>query len=217
MKTPLIIFDFDGTLADTQRNVVGAMQDVMRELHMPMQDYATCASTIGLPLRKCYAKMFPEMTAEQLEECAQHHYKFFAENLKTMPPAPFPHVRETLTELRSRGITIAIASSRANFSLMNLLRSIKLEGFFTCIIGADDIVHSKPDAEPVLKVLERTGYQAEDTLVVGDMDVDILMGKNAGARACGVTYGNGYKEELLAAGADYIIDGFDEIIGLIND
>jgi phosphoglycolate phosphatase len=56
------------------------------------------------------------------------------------------------------------------------------------------------------------GFKANETLVVGDMNVDILMGKNAGAKACGVTYGNGTKEELEAAGADYIIDSFDELI-----
>ena len=75
------------------------------------------------------------------------------------------------------------------------------------------MVKAKPDPEPVLNTLSALGFKASETLVVGDMNVDILMGKNAGAKTCGVTYGNGTKEELEEAGADYIIDSFDELIG----
>ena len=63
----------------------------------------------------------------------------------------------------------------------------------------------------MLKTLAATGFDASQTLVVGDMNVDILMGLNAGAKTCGVTYGNGTKRELEEAGADYIIDNIDEL------
>ena len=58
-------------------------------------------------------------------------------------------------------------------------------------------------------------FEASETLVVGDMDVDILMGARAGARTCGVTYGNGSRETLAAAGANYIIDDFAELLTLL--
>ena len=74
------------------------------------------------------------------------------------------------------------------------------------------IVHAKPDAEPVLKILDALGFIADETLVVGDMDVDILMGANAGANTCGVTWGNGTRESLKEAGADFIIDRMEELI-----
>ena len=61
MSIKLIIFDFDGTLGDTRRNIVVTMQDVMKELSLPLQDEDVCASTIGLPLKGCYAKMFPQL------------------------------------------------------------------------------------------------------------------------------------------------------------
>ena len=78
-------------------------------------------------------------------------------------------------------------------------------------MGADDVEKAKPDAEPVLKTLRRFGLQPAEALVVGDTKFDILMGRNAGAMTCGVTYGNGNREELQAARADYIIDHFEEI------
>ena len=191
MSIKLIIFDFDGTLGDTRRNIVVTMQDVMKELNLPLQDEHVCASTIGLPLKGCYA---------------------FAENLKKITPMPFPQVKETLEVLRNRGISLAIASSRTSESLRDLLGRMGMESLFSCIVGAQDIVHAKPDAEPVLKILDILGFMADETLVVGDMAVDILMGLHARAKTCGVTWGNGTREELREAGADFIIDRMEDLI-----
>ncbi len=211
MKKKLIIFDFDGTLGDTRHIIVTTMQDVMQELQLPVQDEEVCASTIGLPLRKCYATMFPSLTAEEQDRCAESHTRYFAENLKNISPLPFPHVMETLEELSRRNICLAIASSRTSESLRVLLGRMEMESYFSCVIGGNDITHAKPNAEPVLKILSMTGFKADETLVVGDMDVDILMGRNAGAYTCGVTYGNGTRSELEAARADFIIDNISQL------
>jgi len=85
------------------------------------------------------------------------------------------------------------------------------------LVGADDIDKAKPNPEPVLKTLSATGFIASQTLVVGDMNVDILMGLNAGTKTCGVTYGNGTRKELEEAGADYIIDSIDKLIEIANN
>ena len=225
MTASTIIFDFDGTLGDTRRNIVVTMQDVMRELNLPLQDEHVCASTIGLPLKGCYAQMFPQLNADELDRCAEVHRRCFTENLKKITPMPFPQVKETLEVLRNHGICLAIASSRTSESLRDLLGRMGIDSLFSCIIGAQDIVHAKPDAEPVLKILDILGFMADETLVVGDMDVDILMGANAGTKTCGVTWGNGTREalgsaalhrkELNEAGADFIIDRMEELIDIL--
>ena len=86
-----------------------------------------------------------------------------------------------------------------------------VESCFSLVIGADNVIKAKPDPEPVLKVLSAFGISADETLVVGDMGVDIQMGKAAGAKTCGVTWGNGSREDLMAAGADFIIDSMSEL------
>jgi len=212
----LIIFDFDGTLGDTRRNIVVTMQDVMQELSLPLQNEEVCASTIGLPLRECYAKMFPQLNSKVLNQCAELHTRCFAENLKKITPLPFPMVKETLEVLKNMDICLAIASSRSSESLRDLLNRMGMGSYFPCIIGAQDIVHAKPNAEPVLKVLEILGFNADNTLVVGDMEVDVLMGVNAGAKTCGVTWGNGTRKELQKAGSDYVIDNIQELIRIIE-
>jgi phosphoglycolate phosphatase len=107
------------------------------------------------------------------------------------------------------------------------------------LIGADDVKKAKPEPEPVLNTLsamngrssesrracsdgrvvtdeDEVNYEASETLVVGDMAVDILMGANAGAKTCGVTWGNGTRKELQEAGADFIIDGMKELIEIAD-
>ena len=90
-----------------------------------------------------------------------------------------------------------------------------IANYISFILGADDVKEAKPKPEPVLKTLAEMSFDAAETLVVGDMAVDIQMGANAGAKTCGVTYGNGTKRELEEAGADYIINSINELIGII--
>lgn len=79
------------------------------------------------------------------------------------------------------------------------------------IVGADSVTKGKPNPEPVLTVLNALGWDANDTLVVGDADVDIMMGNAAGCNTCAVTYGNGSIASLKAANPDYMIGDFKEL------
>ena len=145
MNIRLIIFDFDGTLGDTRRNIVMTLQQTMQEKHLPVIDDVRCAATIGLTLKDSFKTLFPHLRDEE----------------------------------------------------------------------AEDVTEPKPNPEPVLKTLVALGFAADDTLVVGDMPVDILMGRNAGTRTCSVTYGNASCQQLEEAGADFIIDGMDKPINTI--
>ena len=86
----------------------------------------------------------------------------------------------------------------------------------TYVLGADTVTHAKPHPEPVLKTLADLGYSADEALVVGDMPVDIQMGRGAGAHTCAVTYGNASREDLVATGPDFIIDEFSELPAILQ-
>ena len=215
MDIKLIIFDFDGTLGDTRRNIVTTMQMVIKELQLPERTEAECAATIGLPLAGCFRTLFPDIQDELIPRCAETYRRIFDENLQKIKPEAFPGVVKTLKTLKEQGIALTIASSRSRNSLTELTRDMGIADYISYLIGADDVKEAKPKPEPVLKTLTAMHNTASETLVVGDMAVDILMGSNAGAMTCGVTWGNGSREELEGAGANFIIDRMEDILGIL--
>ncbi len=220
----LIVFDFDGTLGDTRQIIVTTMRMTIVELQLPKRTEAACAATIGLPLADCFRAMYPELPDEQTRLCADTYRKIFSANMEQMmTPSgasssllrPFPMVRETLAALKARGLLLTIASSRSHASLVDLTKQMGIADEFSLLIGADDVTFAKPHPEPVLTILQTMGVEAGQTLVVGDMAVDILMGARAGATTCGVTWGNGSRQELEEAGAQYIIDKMEDLATII--
>ena len=212
MSIKLIIFDFDGTLGDTRRNIVMTMQMTIKEMQLPERSEAECASTIGLPLAGCFRTLFSDIQDELIPRCAETYRRIFNENLQKITPEAFPGVVKTLKTLKEQGFVLTIASSRSRNSLIELTHNMGIADYISYFIGADDVKEAKPKPEPVLNTLAAMQFDASETLVVGDMAVDIQMGFNAGTKTCGVTWGNGSREELTEAGADYIIDRMEELI-----
>lgn len=214
METGLIIFDFDGTLCDTRKTIVSTLRMTMERLCLPVADEDSCAATIGLPLTECFKTLFPSLTDVQAQECADAYREIFEENKKRLIPTVFPNVTETLKELKRRGFVLSVASSRSNRSLTDFIAAFGFEKEISLVLGADNVTKAKPDPEPVLFTLDKLGFAPKDALVVGDMPFDILMGRGAGVKTCGVTYGNASREELADSGADYLIDDFAELLTL---
>ena len=208
----LIILDFDGTLGDTRGNIVLTMRNTLEQLGYAVPDEETIAATIGVPLEKGFEQMFPGIDAEGVDLCAKTYRAIFEKNRKLLVPKLFPHVKETLAALQEAGCVLTIASSRSYGSLKEFLREMDIEPYISYVLGANSVTHAKPHPEPVLKTMADLGYAPDETLVVGDMPVDIQMGAGAGARTCAVTYGNASREALAAAGADLILDDFSQML-----
>ena len=211
----LIILDFDGTLADTRGLIVKTMQQTLEALGLESRTDDQCAAMIGLPLKQAFTDLIP-MTDEMGERCVETYRRIFNENNALYVIPTFPHVIETLHQLHEQGYTLTIASSRSNRSLMEFVNDMHLNEIIPYVLGAEDVTRAKPHPEPVLKTLEDYGCKAEDALVVGDTWYDIEMGRQAGVRTCGVTYGNGTREELVDAGADFLIDDFGELVSILK-
>ena len=212
----LLILDFDGTLADTRRNIVMTLQQVMRQMGHPVADDDACAATIGIPLRDAFLRLIPQATEAEADACTTTYRQLFEANRRQLVPQLFPHVRETLDRLKQRGILMAIASSRTSTSLWAFLHDMGIAHYFQLVVGAEDVSQPKPSPMPVLHILNQMHITPDQALVVGDMPVDILMGRNAGTRTCGVTYGNGSPADLISAGADHLIDDFADLLPLIE-
>ena len=215
MSIRLVIFDFDGTIADTRKAIVLSKQATMRKLGLPVRDDEACASTIGLPADKGYRLLFPDMSDEMIKRCIDVARDEFARTKEEYPPTVFPGVKEVVNELSERGIMRSIASSRNNASLRDFLKSWGMSELFPYALGADDTKKHKPDPEPVLRTLKDLNINPDEAIVVGDTPYDIGMGKSAGIHTCAVTYGISKRAELEEAGAEVIIDDIRDLLKLI--
>ena len=209
-KIKLIILDFDGTLADTRGLIVKTMQQTLEALGLESRTDEQCASMIGLPLKQAFTDLIP-MSDEMGGQCVETYRRIFNENNALYVIPTFPHVMETLYKLHEQGYILTIASSRSNRSLREFVNDMDLNDVIPYVLGAEDVTRAKPHPDPVLQTLETFGCKAEDALVVGDTWYDIEMGKRAGVKTCGVTYGNGTREELVQTGADYLVDDFGKL------
>ena len=212
-ETKILILDFDGTLGDTVGVIVQTMQATIRELGLPARTDKECASMIGLRLIDIPPVLFPECNLDG-EFYAQTYRRLFHIYNTAGAVELYPNIIETLTELKNRGLVLTIASSRSKASLTNYIKDLGIEALISYVLGADDVVEGKPNPEPVNRTLEKFGFKPEEAIVVGDTVFDVDMGKNAGTKTCGVTYGNGSRESISAA--DWVIDDFGHLLEIVK-
>ena len=230
MNQPIttLLFDFDGTLADTTRTILKAMSLTIAELGLPQTSEQQMKSGIGLPLRACMQKggNIPEELANR---AAELYHMFFrqvafgpedgdnseADSRAEGEAVLYDGVKETLEWLHGQGYALGIATSRRWDTLQRFLHHFGIIDLFGVIATVEDVAHPKPAPDTVLYDLEKLNRRPEETLVVGDATYDILMGRNAGCRTCAVTYGNQGRDLLQTASPDWIIDSMRELPALL--
>ena len=207
------IFDFDGTLMDTSGVILATIKATIKEMGLPEKTDEECRSIIGIRTDEAGKYLYPDLDISNSEFA-----KVFRSNYdrlkKDAREKMFPNVMETLEKLRNDGHRIAIASSRRLASIYDYLDGLGKRDWFEMIVGADSVSKGKPNPEPVLTILKTLNWDANDALVVGDADVDIMMGNAAGCKTVAVSYGNGSMSSLKAANPTYIVDKFSDILEL---
>lgn len=207
-----IIFDFDGTLADTQRGILAMAQEALRRMGRPPVDPQALIATIGLPLKENFTRGAGLTDADA--DRAVTVYREIFEEVAVPTIHTFPGVDETLATLAARGVPMAVASSRGQHSLEMLMRHTGLDRHIPIpyVFGAETSARPKPAPDIVYVILGRLGVRPEETLVVGDTAFDIEMGRAAGCHTCGVTYGNQSADTLAGASPDYILDDLKKLL-----
>lgn len=213
MKYKNIIFDFDGTLADTNAGILMTFKSALTKLGMEVPSDETITSTIGLPLKQTFLVACPGISDEQADLCCATYREIFHTKAMDMITL-FDGVRDTLEALYKQGLNLAIASSRSMNSLVALSESNGIAPFFKGIFSGNGVARPKPAPDLAIFILNEYGFKADETLVVGDTTYDLMMGQGAGCAVCGVTWGNHKREQLEEVGPDHIIDHFSDLLTL---
>jgi phosphoglycolate phosphatase len=205
----LIVFDWDGTLMDSEARIVRCMQGAARDLGVADPGPAAIRHIIGLGLTEAMATLFPEESADSRAALTDRYRIHFLEQDNT-PMLLFPGVHEGLTALAGQGFLLAVATGKSRRGLDRVFDETGTRELFVASRCADE-AFSKPHPRMLEEILEVTGVAAGRTIMVGDTVYDMQMAGNANVPGLGVSYGVHPREQLLAHGALACMDSFPEV------
>ena len=205
----LLIFDWDGTLADSIGRIVTAMQVAAQRSGHPERDEDSVKSIIGLGLPEAILTLYPEMTDAQVVDFRQHYADVYIA-MDTEPSPLFDGVLESLEAFRAEGYRLAVATGKARRGLDRVLKAHGWEDFFDVTRAADETA-SKPDPLMLNQILAHCDVRPEHALMVGDATFDLQMARNAGIDSVAVGYGAQSMERLLAFEPRLAIDTFSQL------
>ncbi len=194
-STQLIVFDWDGTLMDSEARIVDCMRAAIEDLAMAPRTRQQMTEIIGLGLAEALAILYPqESPAEHAALTERYRYHFVEAN--STPSTLFPGVEAMLTELNEQGHFLAVATGKGRRGLDRVLEETDTGRFFHVTRCADESF-SKPHPQMLLEIMEQLGVNTRDTLMIGDTEYDLQMANNAGVPALAVSYGVHDLERLL--------------------
>ena len=195
-----VIFDLDGTILDTIEDLAAAGNWVCRQHGWPEHTTERFMAMVGHGI--------PNLVLLIASALSQFSSYYGAHNMdKTAPYAGIP---ELLERLKAAGIQMAVYSNKADEFSREIVEHF-FPGVFHLVRGKLPDVPVKPDSAAAKALLEELAASPSESLFVGDSSVDIQTGHNAGARACGVTWGFRSRASLEAAGADFLADTVEEL------
>jgi phosphoglycolate phosphatase len=222
MALQLVVFDYDGTLVDSQAAIVATMQAAFVELQLAAPEPLAVRRQIGLALERAIARL---MHPEEQPEAALHaavtaafRRRFQALRASggvTHEPV-FAGMREVLDALVHPERSFAIATGKNRRGLVASLAGHRLDHLFAVLKTADD-GPSKPHPEILLQAMRETGIDPAATLMIGDSIYDMEMARSAGAHALGVGWGYHPAEDLLRHGAHAVALGPADLPRLVEE
>lgn len=209
-----VIFDLDGTLLNTIDDLADTGNHVCTLHGWPTHTVDAFKLMVGNGIPKLVERFAPQGTSQEVLDQAFQEFMDWYGVHKEDKTAPYAGMPEVAKALREAGVSIAVLSNKADVMAGPVVEHY-YPGIFPVVQGALPGLPTKPDPTLLHKLMDRLGATQEDTLFVGDSNVDICTAKNGGLTGCGVLWGFRSREELEAAGADVIVSTPQELLDLI--
>ena len=206
-----LLFDFDGTLLNTNDLILDTFMAVLGERFPGKFRREDCLRFIGPSLKETFDELTPGETDEMIAKYQAFNMEHHDELAKG-----YDGVVETLEELKAMGIRMAIVSTKKRFSLERGMKLLGVTHLFETYIGFDDVEHEKPHPEPVLLALSQLGVDKEDALMIGDNYHDILAGQNAGVKTAAVSWSIKGEDYLQTFNPDYMLKHMQDLITIVK-
>ena len=170
-----IIFDFDGTIINTNDVIIESFQATYEHFYGGRVDEEKITRVFGEPLMVTMARDFPMVSVENaMQFYRQYQFSHADELVKE-----FPGIRDMLEELKGLGFNMVIVTSRTTDSTLKYLKMFNLDEYFTDIVSCDDTTIHKPNPEPIYIALKKLNSKKEEAIMIGDGSFDIKCANNA--------------------------------------
>lgn len=214
-KIDTVLFDFDGTIMDTNNVILMSWQHTFKTLENREEDEDVLTKTFGEPLEKTIERFFPNVPLEEALEVYRGYQRDNFEGLITL----FPGMKELLAEIKKRGYKTALVTSRLKRTTMSGLEKYDIKKYFDAIVTPEDTDKHKPDPEPILIALKKLNSNPENALMLGDTLFDIKCAKNAEVESVLVSWSLALRGQTKASlgedAPDYIINKPEDLLAIL--
>lgn len=215
MKYKALIFDLDGTLLHSIADIAVSMNSVLSEQSLPTHHEKTYQNFIGSGLKNLVRKALPQNARD--EQTVEKHFARMLEVYNqncTIKTKPYNGIIELLDQLKKTNLKLAVLSNKAHHFTQKIVAEI-LPNYFNIVQGLQTESTKKPNPANAQHICETLYVEPQNTLFVGDSDVDIQTAINAGMDSVGVLWGYRSKKQLLEAGANYVIGKPAELLAIL--
>jgi len=213
MKIRAVLYDFDGTLADSTELIMRCYRHTM-STHLgaapPDEEWL---SGFGMTLETQIAR-FARSAAET--EAMLDTYRVYQREHHDRMLVPFPGTLETVEALQRRGARLAIVTSKHRTGALRGMDLCGIVDHFPVVVTPEDVARPKPDPEPVLFALEKLGVRAEEAVFVGDSPHDMAAGKAAGTKVAAALWGPFPRAALERERPDWMLTAPGDVLGLVG-
>ena len=191
-KSPLIVFDLDGTLVDTAPDLVGALNYVLQREGLPLVPMASARSMIGAGARKLIERGLEldgrTMSTKDIDRLTGDFISYYTDHIADAS-RPFESLHDSLDKLSAEGFRFAVCTNKLEGLSKLLLGKLEMTSRFDAICGADTFGVAKPDPAILRQTIARAGGDVSSSIMVGDSGPDIGVARRAGVPVIGVTFG----------------------------
>ncbi len=211
----LIIFDLDGTLIDSSRDLAISTNATRAHFNLPPLEPHVINSYVGNGAAVLVRKAMGSGVSDETVAAALAYFLGYYRTHALEHTRLYGGIREVVDELPARGHQLAVLTNKPRKISFDILAALGIEQRFQCVYGGDSLANKKPQPEGILRIVEELGACFSQTLMVGDSKVDIDTARNARVRSCGVAWGF-QPETFREAQPDFLIDQPDELLPLVH-
>ena len=217
-RIKLVVFDLDGTLADTLPDIAGALEKVTAKYGEYGDLQQLVRKSIGTGAKKLVERVFDALgiSKEHLEEDLAEYRALYAKD-SCIDTVLYPNTLKVLEELKKRGIAMAVATMKPRESTKEVLEKMGIADYFSLVLSADDMQAPKPDPWSVYTCAKHVGVSPEQALMIGDSMTDVGAGKASGAVSVAVLGGYSDREKMLKSGADYLVEEIGALLPILDE